>query len=610
MNRFYFRRYVISGIIILIFAVIIIRLFFLQIITSSYKLSADNNVIRYEYIFPARGLILDRKGKILVYNEAVYDIMVVPNQLKKFDTTELCKIFEITKEYAISKLNEAKNYSRYKPSIFLKQVPFSDYSKFQEKLFKYPGFFVQARTLRKYPRPIASHLLGYVGEVDQQIISNNSYYQQGDYIGISGLEKAYEEILRGKKGVKIKVVDVHNRIKGSYKDGKYDIESVIGTDINITIDGDLQEYGEKLMQNKTGSIVAIEPSSGEILAMVSSPTYNPALLIGRQRTKNYEILSADSTMPLFNRAVMAKYPPGSTFKLINGLIALNEKTINLNTYYSCYGGYAYKNIFVGCHIHPSPNNIIGGIQNSCNAFFCNVFRGIIENPANKDIYVNYNIWRNHVLSFGFGNTLGSDITNELKGFIPTSDYYDKYYGKYGWNSLTIISLSIGQGELGITPLQMANMTAAIANKGHYFTPHLLKSLNGKDTITQKFKQPHYTTIDTVWFSYIIEGMRKAVNEGGTAWRAKINGIIVCGKTGTAENPHGEDHSIFIAFAPVDTPKIAISVYVENGGFGNTYAAPIARLMIEKYLRDSISDPYLEKYILDTKILNIKRGKKK
>ncbi|MCK4631501.1 MAG: penicillin-binding protein 2, partial [Bacteroidales bacterium] len=389
-----------------------------------------------------------------------------------------------------------------------------------------------------------------------------------DYIGISGIEKAYEEVLRGEKGVNVYMVDVHNRIKGSYQDGKKDRPAIVGINIFSTLDADLQEYGEKLMVNKIGSIVAIEPSTGEILALVSSPTYNPSRLLGRGRSKVFETLSTDTLEPLFNRPLMATYPPGSTFKLINGLIGLQEKVIFRQTEFYCYGGYISGRIHVGCHYHDTPLNLPEAVQNSCNAYFCNVFRRILDNPVYPSVREGYNSWRDHVLSFGFGQKLESDFAFELKGFVPMDSYYDRYYGKTGWSSLTVLSLAIGQGELGITPLQMANMTAAIANHGYYFTPHIIKEIEGETVIEERFYSKHITTIDSVYFPIIIDGMDRSVNgppgSGSTARIARINDITVCGKTGTAENPHGEDHSIFVAFAPKDNPKIALSVYVENG----------------------------------------------
>jgi len=606
------RKNIIRFLIILVGLIYIIRLFILQVVDSSYKLTASNNVLRYETQYPARGLIYDRNGNLIVYNEATYDIMVNPLQLAPFDTSEFCSILEITKEYIDENIKLARAYSLYKPSIFLKQVSSLAYAQLQEVMFKFPGFFVQPRTLRKYTYQSASHVIGYVGEVNDKIIENNSYYIQGDYIGVSGLEQSYEEYLRGKKGVNIYMVDVHNRIKGSFNSGKFDVKAEVGANIISTIDINLQKYGEKLMQNKIGSIVAIEPSTGEILTLVSSPGYNPELLVGRSRADNYYKLNVDSLKPLFNRATMAQYPPGSTFKIINALIGQEEGVTYPYTTYGCQGAYYAGNFRLGCHIHKSPLNLEQSIQISCNTYYCNVFRNILDNRNYPSVRMAYDSWRNHVMSFGFGQSLNSDITSELKGLIPTKEYYDKVYRTENWRSLNIISLAIGQGELGTTPLQMANMTATVANRGFYYIPHIVKEIEGNNKLDQRFYKKNYTTIDSVYFEPVIRGMELAVNgepgSGSTARTAQIQNIIVCGKTGTAQNPHGEDHSIFIAFAPKENPQIAISVYIENGGFGGTWAAPLAKLMIEKYLNDSISQPYWEEYILNCDLIN-KNAKK-
>ncbi len=602
MDQYIERKYIIGTIFIAIAFIFIIRLFYLQVLDSSYKLSAENNSKRIEIQYPARGLIYDRNGTLLVYNQPAYDLMIAPYELKEFDSTEMCEILNISIERLRSGI---KNSYKNRRDPFIKQLSPITYAVLQEKLFKYPGFYVRPRTLRKYNKEIAAHLLGYVGEVDEKIIESTPYYYMGDYIGISGIEKSYEKYLRGEKGQKVYLVDVHGRIIGTYQGGKFDKDAIVGKDLICTIDIKLQEYGEKLMKNYKGSIVAIDPSSGEVLTLISSPTYNPSLLIGRQRTSNYIELKKDTLEPLFNRALMANYPPGSTFKPLHALIALQEGVANYYTKFYCDLGYYAGRVHVSCHNHNSPLNFPKAIEASCNAYFCNLFRKIIENPKYASIEDGYNAWRNHVLSFNFGQKLNSDFTNELRGFIAPSSYYDKYYGKNGWKALTIISLAIGQGEILTTPLQMANMTATIANKGYYYNPHVVKSIQGTDTIDHKFTTKQYTTIDSVKFLPVIEGMELAVNGGpdATAKWIRHNSITICGKTGTAENPHGEDHSVFIAFAPKDTPKIAISVYVENGGFGSTYAAPIASLMIEKYLTDTITRKWIEKRILDSNLLH-------
>ncbi len=588
------RKYVIMALIVLAALGLLVRLFIIQVVKNSYRLSADNNVLRYVTQYPARGLIYDRNGKLIVYNQAAYDLMVVPAQVTKIDTAGFCDLLGITPDLYRKQLKLAINYSRRAPSVFLKQVSNETYARFQEKMFLYPGFYVQPRTLRKYSKPVAAHILGYVSEVDEALIRKNPYYKPGDYIGKSGIEESYEKELRGRRGVKIFLVDVFSRIKGSYAEGKLDTLAVQGTDIVSGIDLDLQEYGELLMKNKRGSIVAIEPSTGEVLSLISAPDYDPALLVGRVRSENFAMLQGDTVQePLFNRALMASYPPGSTFKPINGLIGLQEGVITPETLFECHQGY----LFVACHVHPSPLSIIGAIGNSCNAYFCQAYRRILENPAYNTVADAYDKWKSYVNEFGFGNKLGTDFVNELSGNIPSKEYFDKYYGKNRWKALTVISMAIGQGEVGTTPLQMANYTAAIANRGFYFTPHIVKSLGPDHIIDKKFTTKHEIDIDTANFGKIVLGMEQAVSSG-TAASVKLKDIIMCGKTGTAQNPHGKNHSVFIAFAPKDNPKIAIAVYVENAGFGATYAAPIASLMIEKYLKGQITNKALEKRILD------------
>ncbi len=610
------RKFVVSSIMIAAIAAILLRLFFIQVVDSSYKVTASNNVLHYVTQYPARGIIFDRKNEVLVSNQAAYDLMIIKNQVKAFDTLEFARLLSITKEQVqenFKSMMRSRYFSAYKQYPFIKQISAKDYARFQEKMFLFPGFFVQARTLRTYPFNIAGGLFGYVGEVDESVLERKPYYKRGDYIGINGLEKTYEEQLRGQKGVSIYMVDVHNQIKGSYADGKYDTIAVPGKNINLSIDAELQAYGEKLMVNKLGSVVAIEPSTGEILALVSSPSYDPELLVGRVRTNNFKDLQSDPLKPLFNRASMAMYPPGSTFKLINGLIGLQEGVLRPEMRYPCHGGYPYGR-GVGCHEHRSPLDLIHSVENSCNAYFCYVFRNIVDNPKYSSPAEALGEWRRYVQSFGFGKRLGSDVANELNGIVASPELYNRIYGKNAWKSITIVSLSIGQGELGITPLQMANMSAILANRGHYFTPHLVKRIDGDKGIDPKFKVKHQTLIDTALFRPIVEGMYLAVNgepgSGATARRAAVPGLDICGKTGTAQNPHGDDHSIFIAFAPKDNPKIAIAVYVENGGFGATYAAPIASLMIEKYLKDSLSRPELEKFLLDANLMNPIRSVKK
>ena len=554
--------------------------------------------------YPARGLIYDRFGKLLVYNEAAYDLMVTPHQVKNIDTAELCRLLEIDRKEFTDRLKKARQYSPYRPSIFEAQISRENYGYLEEKLFRFPGFFVQPRTLRKYTYPIAAHTMGYIGEAGPEIIEKNPYYHSGDYIGISGLEKSYEDVLRGKKGLKIKVVDVFNRDKGSFQNGKYDTSAVAGTDLHSSLDADLQAYGEQLMTNKKGSIVAIEPSTGEILCIVTSPSYDPNLLVGRVRKKNYTFLSEDTVMvPLFNRALMAMYPPGSTFKLVDALIGQSEGVLNAETRYSCPGGFSIGNgKMVGCHNHFSPLNLRQSIQYSCNTYYCRVFKSIIDNSAYSSTRQAYESWRKHVMSMGLGKKLGIDLPGELNGNIPSPNYYDKYHGVNRWRSLTIISLAIGQGEIGITPVQLANLAALISNRGFYYIPHIIRSAGTQTELPAEFRQKKVTDVDPKYFELVVEAMHDVV-ESGTATNARMDSIAICGKTGTAQNPHGKNHSIFIAFAPKDNPKIAISVVVENAGFGATWAAPIASLMIEKYLKREVKRKEIEQKMIDANLIH-------
>jgi len=603
MNAFSDRKYVLSFVIIAIGIIFLLRLFYIQVMDDSYKLDAKNQAFRYVTDYPARGLIYDRNGKLMVYNEAAYDLMVVPKQIKQLDTLDLCSLLGIPKDVFLKKLNAAIAYSRYKESIFEKQISIETYATLQEKLYKFPGFYVQSRTLRKYPDGVAAHTLGYIGEVNKNITEKDNYYKDGDYIGISGIEKSYEIELRGKRGLRIMMVDVHNREKGSFMNGMYDTLAIAGSKLTSSIDAELQKYGEQLLQNKIGSLVAIEPSTGEILAVITSPTYDPNLLVGRTRSKNYNMLLRDTILvPLFNRALMAYYPPGSTFKLVNGLIAQQEKVLFPESRYPCARGYPVMGGKPGCHAHPSPLNLSQSVQHSCNSYYAFVFRSIIDNHKKyKTAEQGYEAWRNYVLSFGVGKKLNTDLPQELRGMVPSVKYYDKYFGKGSWKSSTIVSLSIGQGELGITPLQMANIMAIIANRGYYFTPHIIKAIDDKKFFKKEFATKNYTDIDRKYYDIMIEGMEQVV-EAGTARVAKINDIAVCGKTGTAQNPHGKDHSLFVGFAPKVNPKIAIAVMVENSGFGATWAAPIASLMMEKYLTDTITRPDLEKRMFEGKLI--------
>ena len=585
MERLYSsRKFILIGLFLFVGLLFILRLFYIQIVADKYILSANNNVLRYITQYPARGVIYDRFGKLLVHNEAAYDLMVIPRQVKNPDTAELCKLIGITEEDFRIRLKKARSYSPYRPSIFEAQISRENYGYLEEKMFRFPGFFVQPRTLRKYNYPIAAHTLGYIGEAGPEVIQKNPYYRSGDYIGISGIEKSYEEILRGKKGMKIRVVDVYNRDKGSFQEGKYDTAAFAGTDLYSSLDADLQSYGELLMSNKKGSIVAIEPSTGEILCMVSCPSYDPNLLVGRVRNANYALLQSDTVLvPLFNRALMAMYPPGSVFKIVDALIGQQEGVLTPDTRYACGGGFSLgKGKSVGCHIHFSPLNLEQAIQYSCNTYFCRVFRSIVDKRGYRTTREGYENWRKHVMSFGFGKKFGSDLPGELNGNIPSTNYYDRYHGKNRWTSLAVISLAIGQGEIGITPLQLANLAALVSNKGYYYVPHVIRAIGSPENPNRGYQARRQCDISPQYFDLVIEAMHQVV-EAGTATNAKMDSIAICGKTGTAQNPHGKNHSIFIAFAPKDNPRIALCVVVENSGYGATWAAPIASLIIEKYL---------------------------
>ncbi len=592
-------RYVLLGIFSAVIFIYLVRLFYIQVIDDSYKLSANNNVLRQITEYPARGLVYDRNGKLLVFNEAVYDLMVVPKQVQSFDTLEFCNIIGITKEEFDKKFNKSKTYSRIKSSIFEKQLSAETYAVLQEKLFKFRGFYVQPRTLRKYPEKIAAHTLGYIGEVDDRIVAKNPYYHSGDYIGISGLEESYEGELRGQRGVRTVMVDVFNREKGSFANGAYDTAAVSGLNLTTTLDLELQRLGEILLENKIGSVVAIEPSTGEILAIVTKPTYDPNLLVGRVRSKNYGGLIRDPLKPLFNRAMQAYYPPGSTFKLVNALIAEQENIITASTVFP--HSFVVGSKSVKCHPHPAGLTLESAVQYSCNPYFCNTFRAFVDNRKFVTSERGYQIWRDYVLSFGIGRKIGVDLPHELSGLVPKVDYYDRFYGAKRWKASTIFSLGIGQGELGVTPLQMANIMCIIANRGYFYTPHIVKKIGSEPNKTRNLTEKHYTKVNAEYFEVIQEGMQRVV-DAGTGRIAHFGETIICGKTGTAQNPHGKDHSLFVAFAPRDNPKIAIAVMVENAGFGAAWAAPVASLMMEQYLTDSISRPELYERMINGNLL--------
>lgn len=573
----------------------VIRLFFLQVVQKNWKEAAANMSERQVVKYPSRGLVYDRNGNILVANTPVYDLMVVPEQFEVKDSLAFAEMVGLSLTDFKNKLADCKKYSRKKASSLVKQIPADEYARISEKLYKYKGIYGQPRTLRNYPYRIAAHTMGYISEVSPRIIEKNDYYQKGDYIGANGLERKYEDVLRGEKGVNYVVVDVHNNRRGKFQDGEYDKKSVAGKNITSTIDADLQAYAEYLMQNKKGAVVAIEPKTGEVLTMLTNPTYDPNLLIGRVRGSNYMKLLNDTLNPLFNRALMSKYPPGSTFKLINALIGLQEGVLDTNSKVTCNRGYYYPGGKVGCHAHRNPVDFNYSIQTSCNGFYCNAFKLILDKYKNTE--TSYKVWTNYLKQFGLGDRLGIDLPNESPGFVPQNSYFNRIYGKGSWYSSTIISLAIGQGELGVTPLQMANYCAILANRGFYIKPHLVKNISDTTLNFERFD----VDIDKEHFEKVVTGMRNVV-KSGTGYGVDFDKEIpVCGKTGTAQNPHGKDHSIFIAFAPKDDPKIAVAVYVENVGFGSTWAAPISSLMIEKYLKGEISRPEKEKKIAEANL---------
>ena len=589
--------------------IFIVRLISLQLINSSYKSLSDDNAVIENEVFPERGYIYDRNNKLLVSNQPVYDLIAIPENITAFDTLQLAKIINISKPELQDKLSTARKFSMKLPYVIVNQISKERNAIIQEKIWKFTGFYLQKKSLREYPNPIASNILGYVSEVNRNDMKKDDYYSLGEPTGRQGIERYYEDLLRGVKGKKFFQKDRFNRIIGSYEDGIYDIPSKGAQNLILTLDLELQEYGEKLLRNKRGGIVAIEPETGEVLSLVSAPSYDPNLLVGRMRSKNYRDLTLDSiSKPLFDRGLQAQYAPGSPFKTLNALIALQEGVINSNTTYRCNHGHFYaRGMFMDCHCkYGTYNNLLSGIFRSCNTYFANIYRKIID-ESGDGVAEGVNIWKKHLLSFGLGNYLGYDLPVGKKGFIPDASYYDYWYKKGGWKSATIVSNAIGQGEILTTPIQMANFTATIANRGFYIKPHFLKSVsNGTfKTINEK----KITTIDSIHFETVIDGMYQVV-ERGTARVARIPGIEVCGKTGTVENfvkiegvkTQLTDHSMFIAFAPKDNPKIALAVLVENGYWGARWAAPIASLLIEKYLTGEVKRKLLENRMLNGNLL--------
>ncbi len=585
MNTYTKRKYLLISIFCLASIAMITRLFYIQVIDSSYKISAASNVLRRQINYPARGLVYDRNHKLIVYNQAAYDVLITPREMKAFDTLTFCRIAGVEKAELVSEIKKARSYSMYKPSAIIKQLSSHRYAVLQEQLFKYPGFFIQARTLRQYPATIASHILGYVGEVDQKKIDDDKYYESGDYIGKSGIEQAYENELRGIKGISYMMVDVHNRVKGSFEGGKMDTSAVIGKNLISTLHADLQAYGERLLAGKVGSIVAIEPSTGEIMILASSPSFDPGMFVGRERTKNYLTLLNDPLKPMLNRAITSSYPPGSTFKVADAIIGLEEGLLGPDVRYSCNGP---RTVPIKCtHNHETPLALESAIRESCNSYFFQAFRAIINKYPNAE--EGYEAWRNHLSDLGIGHRIGGDLTAENAGSVAKTTYFDRIYGRSHWNVMTIRSLSIGQGELLLTPLQLANMVSVIANKGYYVAPHVVRSIQDFDRSERTLSfEKHVTSANPYLFQVIADGMEKVVESGTARTAARVEGLAICGKTGTIQNPHGEAHSAFVAYAPKADPKIAICVYVENGVWGARYAAPIASLIIEKYLNDSIS----------------------
>lgn len=590
--------------------VLIARLFVIQIIDDRYKVDSSNNSMVYSTIYPTRGIIHDRNGKILVGNKVVYDILVTPREVTAFDTLAFCSVLDIDTASVRAKMAEYRKYRTrigWQTLTFLKQLPPERYMRFAEVEFKFPGFRGQARSVREYPYNAGGNLLGYVSEVDADFLKKHpDEYRSGDYAGKTGIEAAMEKELRGEKGYNIYLRNSSNRIQSRFRDGEMDKEAVPGKNISTTIDAELQHYGQMLMDHKVGSLVAIEPSTGEILTMVSSPGIDVDMLadIGN----HYSEILSNPYKPMFNRAVQAPYPPGSVFKLVNALIGLQEGVVTPATTHPCSQGYHFGKKKLGCHVHKSPINLEESIMMSCNAYYCYVLRDILDNKKYSGVAEGLDAWHDYVTSFGFGHKLGSDFPSELGGFVPDSKYYDKHYRKGGWKSLTVISLSIGQGELGCTPLHLANLCATVANRGYYYIPHIIRDSENY-TIEDKYRERHYTKVDTVQFPKVINGMYRAVNSGfgsgGTASIAAVPGLEICGKTGTAQNPRGDDNSVFICFAPKDDPKIAVAAYVENGGFGATWAAPIASLLVEKYLNGEISEQRkaLEKKMLESDLMH-------
>ena len=608
------RKYVIGGFICLLVLLYIGRLFSLQVADDRYKQNAMSNAFLRRVIYPARGLMYDRNGRLLVFNQPAYDVMLIPKDVgKNLDTLALCDALGITIEEFHQKWADMKNprrnpgYSSYTPQKLISHLSQEDYGRLQEKLYMFPGFFVQKRTIRQYSSPAAANILGNIREVSARDVEKDDYYRAGDYTGDLGVEKSYETVLRGKKGVEILMKDAHGRIQGRYENGIHDEAPVSGQNLTLAIDMELQEYGERLMAGKIGAIVAIEPKSGEVLCLVTSPNYDPALLVGKDRGKNYAELVRDPYKPLYDRSIQGAYPPGSTFKPTQGLILLQEGIVTTSTQYPCYRGYV-NGLRVGCHAHGSPISLIPALGTSCNAYFCWGFKNMVDKRSTKASR-QFEKWKNYIVEMGYGYRLGIDLPSESRGFIPNSEFYSNSFRGANWSANSIISVSIGQGEVLATPLQIANLCATIANRGYFITPHVVKDIKG-GTLDSLYTRKRRPDIKQEYYMDVAQGMRAAVL-GGTCRLANLPGIEVAGKTGTAQNPQGRDHSAFMGFAPYDDPKIAVAVYVENAGFGATYGVPIGSLIIEKYLNREISPArmYLEDRMLNSNTI-VSSGVKK
>jgi len=587
------RRFVIGGVAIVIVVIYILRLFTLQIMSDDYKKNADSNAFLKKIEYPSRGIITDRNGKLMVYNQPAYDIMVVMNEARnRLDTMEFCRTLNITKDDFIKRMADIKNrsknpgYSRFTQQMFMSQLSERDFSIFQEKMFRFPGFYVQRRSIRQYQYPYAAHVLGDVAEVSPADIEEDSYYQPGDYIGKLGVERKYEQQLRGEKGMQILLRDAHGRIQGRYQEGKLDRRPIPGKNLTLGIDLNLQALGERLMEGKIGSIVAIEPSTGEVLCMVSSPTYDPRMMVGRKRSKNHLALSRNVWKPLLNRSIMGQYPPGSTFKTTQALTYLSEGVFSPSTQIGCRGGFYHRGLHVGCHGHSSPLSLVPAISTSCNGYFCwGLYYMMGNRKKYKNVQTAMDTWRDYMVSMGFGYRLGVDLPGEKRGLIPNAAFYDKAY-RGSWNGLTIISISIGQGEVNATPLQIANLGATIANRGYYYVPHVVRKVQDS-ALDTAYTRKHFTMADHKAYEYVVQGMRASVL-GGTCRALGKYDFAICGKTGTAQN-RGHDHSVFMGFAPMDSPRIAVAVYVENGGWGADYGVPIGGLIMEQYIKGRLSE---------------------